>query len=164
MGSQYLALLPLGAFLAWGASLPSNRASDIVQRSVNHTNEDWAAAPQYDFTEHDVNVRHGIRTVKTYRVLMIDGSPYNRTIAIDGQPLSAGESAGEDHKLQEETARRRAESAIARRKRIAQYERERDQDHALMSEMVRDFDYKLDGEATVNGRKCFVLDATPKPG
>lgn len=33
-----------------------------------------------------------------------------------------------------------------------------------MAEMVRAFDYKLEGEDTINGRRCFVLQATPKAG
>ena len=33
-----------------------------------------------------------------------------------------------------------------------------------MAEMVKAFDYKLEGEDTINGRRCFVLEATPKAG
>jgi hypothetical protein len=33
-----------------------------------------------------------------------------------------------------------------------------------MAQMARAFDYKLVGVETVNGRRCFVLDATPRPG
>jgi hypothetical protein len=139
-----------------------NPAEPIVQRSVANTNADWAAAPQYEFTERDVVEQHGNTTTKTYQVLMIDGSPYNELIAINGQPLSAAQKASEDRKLQGETERRRKESDAARQKRVTEYRKERRQDHALMAEMVRAFDYKLDGEDTVNGRRCFVLEATPK--
>src|SRR5205823_572451 len=60
--------------------------------------------------------------------------------------------------------RRRSESPSARRKRVAQYENERRQDHALMGEMIKAFDFRLTGEEIVNGRRCFALDAKPKPG
>ena len=33
-----------------------------------------------------------------------------------------------------------------------------------MAEMAKAFDFKLAGEDTINGRRCFVLDATPKAG
>lgn len=147
---------------SWGANLPSDKAEDIVRRSVANTNADWAAAPQYDFTERDVVTRHGERTAKTYQVMMIAGSPYNKLIAVNGHPLAPGDEAQQDRRVAAETNRRRNESPSARRKRIAEYQRERRQDHALMAEMVKAFDFKLVGEDTINGRRCFVLDATPK--
>jgi hypothetical protein len=33
-----------------------------------------------------------------------------------------------------------------------------------MREMIKAFDFKLSGEQTVNGRRCVVLNATPKAG
>ena len=148
--------------LAFGVN--PNQAEDIVQRSVANINRDWAAAPQYDFTERDTLTHHGKRTMKTYQVLMIDGSPYNETIAENGQPLTAARAQEESRKLRQEIQRRRSEPASVRQKRVAKYQKERRQDHALMSAMVKAFDFTLKGEETVNGRRCFVLQAKPKPG
>jgi len=149
--------------LAFFLTVPANSPSQIVQQSVANTTRDWNAAPRFNFTERDVITKHGERTVKTYQVLMIEGSPYNKLIAINEQPLSASEAGAEQRKLQQEIARRQAESAARRQKRVGQYERERRQDHALMAEMAKAFDYQLIGEETVNGRRCFALVATPKP-
>ena len=124
----------------------------------------WQAAPHYDFTERDVTVKPGVRTLKIYDVQMIDGSTYSRLVAVNGQPLSAPQSAAEARKLQQEIARRLRESPEARKKRVAEYQKERRQDHAMFTEMTKAFDYKLTGEQTVNGRRCFVLQATPKTG
>jgi hypothetical protein len=96
--------------------------------------------------------------------MMIAGSPYNKLIALNAQPLSAEQAAEEDRKLAEETNRRRSESTSSRQKRMAEYQRERRQDRALMAEMAKGFDFKLAGEDTVDGRRCFVLDAAPKAG
>jgi hypothetical protein len=85
-------------------------------------------------------------------------------IAIDGQSLSLAPAAQQDRKLAEEIDRRRNESLSARQKRIALYQQEREQNYALMAEMAKAFDFKLTGEDIVNGRQCFVLDATPKAG
>jgi hypothetical protein len=145
-----------------GLGVNPSQAEDIVRRSVTNTNTNWADAPGYDFTERDTVIQNGKRTSKTYQVLMIEGSPYNKLIAVDGQPVAAKE--GEDHKLQQEIKRRRSESPSARQKRLEQYQKERRQDHALMSEMVKAFEFTLKGEETVNGRRCFVLQAEPKPG
>jgi hypothetical protein len=160
----YIGFALLAAYTSWGASAAADRAQKIVERSLANTNADWAAAPQYDFTERDVVIRHGTRTAKAYQVLMIAGSTYNKLIAINGQPLSPEKAAEEDRKLAAETNHRRSESSSARQKRVAEYQRERRQDHALMLEMTKGFDFKLAGEDTIDGRRCFVLNATPKAG
>jgi hypothetical protein len=147
----------------WAATAP-DRAREIAERSLANTNADWAAAPHYSFTEHDVITKAGRRTNKTYKVTMIDGSPYYRLIAVNGEPLSPQQAAVEERKLRSEIQRRQQESPAARQRRVAEYRRERRQDHELMAQMVKAFRFRLEGEETVNGRRCFVLNATPRPG
>jgi len=149
---------------ALGADAASGRVEEIVARSVQNTNADWAAAPRWDFTEHDVITKDGKKIVKASEVTMIDGSPYNKPIAWNGHPLSAAQAANEERKLQQETARRRDESPAARQKRIAEYQKQRRQDRELMQQMARGFRFKLLGEEMVDGRRCFALEATPRPG
>lgn len=147
----------------WAAAPAPDRVERIVAESVHNTNADWSAAPRYDFTEQDVITKRGKRAVRTYQVIMIEGSPYNKPTAIGGRPLSPAQQAAEERKLNQEIARRGAETAAQRNKRVAEYNRERRQDHLLMQEMVRAFDFKLAGEEAVNGRRCYVLNATPRP-
>ena len=141
----------------------SPNPQDIVAKSVANTEADWRVAPQYNFTERDVITPDG-RDTRKYRVLMIYGSPYNELIAEDGEPLSKSEAADEARKLRRETARRQHESASQRRKRVEEYDRERRQDNDLLKTMINGFNFRLAGEATVDGRRCFVLQGTPKPG
>ena len=155
-----LLLVLLAAAPCWGAI----SADEIVRRSVAGTLADWAASPHYSFTEKDVTGSGGSLTTKTYRVMMIAGSPYNKLIAMNGEPLSPKQAAEQDRKLQAEIERRNHETSREREKRVSAYENERRQDHALLREMANAFTYRLDGEETVNGRKCYVLDAEPKPG
>jgi len=124
--------------------------NDILRRSVANTQADWNAAPRYDFIERDV-IAGNESTVKTYRVVMIDGSPYN-------EPLSANEAGN----LQREIARRNRETPDERRRRVARYVRERRQDNELLQEMIKAIDFKLVGEEIADGRRCFVLEGTPK--
>jgi hypothetical protein len=148
------------------AALPAS-AQDvdaIVAKSAAAVQADWKAAPEFSFTEHDVIVKGGARTVKTYRVVMIDGSPYNKLVTENGRPLPADQAAAEEQKLQQAAETRRSEGAAARQKRIAQYKRERAQDQALLMEMTRAFTYRLAGHETVNGHDCYRVDAEPKPG
>ena len=151
------------SFLA-AASQPPD-ASEIVQRSVQKIQADWQQAPLYAYVERDVErKRHAAPTVKSYEVLMIDGSQYNRLVAVNDRPLSAGERAEEENKLKAEILKRDSESERERRKRVAKYLKEREQDHAMVKEMADAFDFQLAGEENVAGHDCWVLDAEPKPG
>jgi hypothetical protein len=137
---------------------------EIVAKSTAVVKADWNAAPQFSFTEHDVIVKGGKRTVRSYRVLMIEGSTYNKLVAENGEPLPKDRAAAEEQKLQHEIEARRKESPAARKKRIAQYVLERAQDHALLVEMTHAFTYKLAGNETLNGHDCYRVAAEPKPG
>lgn len=143
--------------------LAAPNPQEIVDKSVAATKSDWAAAGKYSFMEHDVEEKHQERHAKTYRVLMIEGSPFNVVTAIDGQPLSAEEKAAEQRKLQKEIAKRQNESERERARRIAKYMRERDRDHRMLQEMVNAFRFSLAGEAQVDGHDCWVLSAEPRP-
>jgi hypothetical protein len=155
-------VLVAGSALAASPETPD--AQELVRRSVENNERNWKAAPEFSFTEQDTSVSGGRTTRQTYRVTMIDGSPYNQLIATNGEPLPGPAAAAEQKKLERETARRRSESEGARRQRIGRYQRERQQDHALMKEMMKAFDFKVAGHESVNGRDCWVLEATPRAG
>lgn len=147
-----------------GAALEPPNVMEIVRRSVDNTNADWAAAPHYTFTERDITTKNGRRTAKTYQVLMLNGSPYNKLLMSDGHKLSREQAAAEESKLQQEKMRREKETPEAEQKRLKEYQNERRQDRALMQEMVKGFSFNLLRQETMNGRHCFVLEATPRPG
>ncbi len=152
--------LLLGTVLAWSQT-PD--AKEIVRRSVAANEADWRALPLFVHNETDVAMKDGKRTTKTYEQSMIDGSPYQRLIAINGQPLPADQQKQEEEKLHREIARREHESSSARKARIAKYKEERASDHLLMTQLVNAFNFQLAGQETVNGHPCWVLDASPKP-
>jgi hypothetical protein len=156
--ARWLALiLTLSAALATAGQ---ENVQTIIQRSVQANNEGWQAAPAYSDFECD---RQGVGT-RTYEVLMILGSPYERLVAVNGKPLMPGEQAKEQQKLDKVTAQRRGESEQQRGKRIAKYEKERNRDHLLMDEMAKAFNFKLVGEQRSGPFDVYVLKATPKPG
>jgi len=163
MVSARLFFLTIG--LSWTASSLSPDVQQIVQRSSEEIAADWNQAPQYSFVERDVESKHDAPpSVKTYQVLMIDGSPYNRLISLGDEPLPPAEKAGEQRKLENEIRKRQRESSEQRSKRLEKYLKERRQDRALLSGMVDAFDFRLVGHETVDGHDCWVLDAIPKPG
>jgi hypothetical protein len=161
---MYRACTLLSLLMIRAAGMENPNVTEIVQRSVENTNADWAVAPQYSFTERDIITRNGRQTVKTYQVVMLSGSPYNKLLSSDGHKLSPDQAAAEESKLQHEIVRRQKETPGARQKRLEEYQNERRQDHALMQEMVKGFSFKLLRQEAMNGRRCFVLGATPRPG
>jgi hypothetical protein len=155
-------VLLLVAFCPAFAGAPN--VQDLIRRSVENNDKNWQAAPQFSFTETDRIVKSGKSIRRTYRVLMIDGSQYNELLAENGEPLKGARAAAEQKKVQDEIARRHKETPAARQRRIAAYERERRQDHDLMREMTKAFDFQLAGQEAVNGHDCYVLTAAPRPG
>lgn len=138
---------------------------EIIRKSVEAIQSDWAQTPKYSFLERDVETkRHSPATDKTYRVLMIDGSPYNFVTAVNDEPLSPDEKATEQRKLQREIERRQKESERERQHRVAKYRKESEHNHQMLQEMVSAFVFHLTGEAQIDGHACWVMDAQPKPG
>jgi len=163
-GVKYPVLLTLAMAVA-SATQPHPTSDEIIRRSVAATDADWQEAPNYSFINRVAESKHGARRgLKTYDVLMIEGSPYNKVIAVNDNPLAAGERAEEERKLQREIYKRQHESNRERSHRIAKYKRERDQDHVMMKQMVEAFDFTLSGEEHLADRGVWVLNATPKPG
>jgi len=160
-----LLFLLSSAAVLHGAQPGNVNVREIIEKSVAVTEADWKEAPKYAFTEHDIiSKRDNPKTTKTYEVLMIDGSPYDKLIEVGGRALTKSEQQAEDRKLQAEIYRRQHESARDRARRIAKYQKERAQDHAMMREMAAAFNYRLVGEPTLNGRETYEFQATPKPG
>jgi hypothetical protein len=143
----------------------ASHPDEIIRKSVEAIQSDWAQTPKYSYLERDVeSKRHSPAMAKTYRVLMIDGSPYNLGTAINDQPLSPEEKAAEQRKLQREIERRRKESEPERQRRIAKYLRDTNRNHQMLQEMVGAFEFHITGEAQVDGYACWVLDAKAKAG
>jgi hypothetical protein len=163
MVSRTLLLLAAAAGMLASAATPS--PDEIIRKSVAATKTDWAEASKYTYLERDVeSKRHDPRAIRTVRVLMIDGSPYNLVTALNDQPLSQEEKAAEQRKLQKEIGKRQNESARERSRRIEKYRRESERNHEMLQEMIAAFQFHLNGEAEVDGHACWVLDAEPKPG
>lgn len=132
----------------------------IIQKSVAANEADFNAAPQYSYRERDRTEQGS----KTYSVLMIDGSPYQRLIAVNGKPLSKDDSAKEEQKLQQAKTERRNESKEKRQDRIAKFEKDRHRDHAMMQQLTKAFQFQLMGQRKLRSFNVYVLRATPRPG
>lgn len=77
--------------------------SQLVRASISSVEADWKAEPHFSYIERDVNEKGDVTSSKTYRVCMIDGSPYFRLVAVGGEPLPPAEQVQEGEKLREES-------------------------------------------------------------
>jgi hypothetical protein len=132
----------------------------IVAKSVQANQRDFKAAPQYNNKERDRTAEG----TKLYQITMIDGTPYRRLIAIDGNPLSQTRQADELNKQKQAAAERKAESAEQRRARIAKYERDRSRDHNMIEQLTEAFNFAFVREAKLRGFDVYILKATPRTG
>jgi len=151
----------LATLLMAASAFAQPDVSTIIQRSVAANNADWQAAPLYDHLERD---RQPDGSTKTYEVMMIQGSNYQRLVAINGRPLAPEEQAQQQQELEQVIAQRQSESAEQRAARIAKYEKDRKRDHMMMEQLTAAFNFKLLGEQKLGSYEVYVLQATPRPG
>ena len=150
--------------VAWAAEVAID-VPQIISRSVEATENNFKEAPKYTFIEHDiVSKKDGPKSEKTYEVLFIDGSPYDKPTAIENRPLSPEEQKAEDKKLRDEVYKREHESVQERARRIAKYQKGQAQNQELMRDMAEAFRFRLVKEERLDGRDVYQFEATPKPG
>ena len=135
-------------------------AGSIVSRSVQANAKDFKAAPGYDYSERD-RVAGGTRT---YRVLMIEGSPYQELTMVNQQPLAPDLQAEEQRKLDQTIAQRRTESPAAKAQRVAKYNKQRTRNQLLLNQLALAFKFKLIGEQQLGSRTVYAIQAIPRPG
>ena len=155
-----LVILSLGvaAFGAPPPNQPDMRA--IVEKSVAANDEVFKMAPDFNYKERDREKGH----TKTYQVTMIDGTPYQRLIVLDGKPLSGSQFQEEQKKEQQARSERRSESPEKRNQRIQKYQRDRQRDHEMIQELTKAFNFTYMGQQRVRGFSVYALKATPRPG
>jgi hypothetical protein len=95
---------------------------------------------------------------------MIEGSSYNRLIAVNGEPLSQEQEAQEQRKMDNVIAQRKRESPRQRHARIAKFQAERRRDFNMLNQLSLAFNFELVGESELEGFQVYELKATPKPG
>ena len=147
-------------FAAMVAAASAQNVTEIIKKSVEANDRDWAADPQFDYCETD---RVG-RGTRTYEVTTLLGSPYQRLVAIDGKELNSSQKAAEQEKFEQVLAQRRAETPQQRSKRIAKYQQDRRRDHVMLEQLTNAFNFAMQGEQQLGNYSVYVLKATPRPG
>jgi hypothetical protein len=135
----------------------------IVARSIAATDRSWRARSHYLYIERDEDRRldsSGLeksQDVEVSTTILVNGVPFEQLLEHNGLPPSSAERRKQDDQL----SKLKSETGEAR---AAGLRRDEEDNISLIHELPRAFDFQQIGEAVVNGRPAYVLQAVPHPG
>lgn len=150
----------------WAQDSPDLKA--IIERAFEADVRNQELAKNYTYEERVVERKldsHGQvkeTETKTYDVTYVYGEEYRRLIRRDGEPLSADEAAKEQKKLDKAVEERASESDKERRKRLEKQCKQDEEIRKMRAEIIKAYDFTLEGEETQEGVKCWRIRAEPK--
>lgn len=152
------------AVVAVGAAQDVN---EIMRKSLERDMRNQRALDDYTYEVKTINRTYrGDQVKKTEteveEVLQIDGSRYRRQIEKDGKPLKPADAKREQEKMDRELARRRNESPAQRQKRINEENKDREDFRKMRQDVGTAFHFRLLGEESIQGAKCWKVAADPK--
>jgi len=161
----------IALFAIFGSVLAAQDLREIVRRAVELDARDVQQGRGYTFQErseqHELDGSGKVRKdeIRTWDVIPLEGTAYRRLIARNDVPLSSDEKRNEEEKLRWNTEQRRKETAAERQRRVSEWERRQQQRlHEPLKELPDAFNFSPAGEAIIDGRTVYVIDATPKHG
>ena len=163
------AAVPTQAEAATATPAGSSDPREIVRQAALNDMANDQKARDYTFLEnqvlHKLDGQGKTRSTETttYEFMMLYGEPVRRLIARDGKPLSAREAAKEEAKINKLVRKRERETPEQRQKRLAQYEKDREQQRAFVGEVANAYYFHLLGEEVINGRPAWVISGEPRP-
>ena len=143
------------------SSLPDVR--QIVEASIAATQRYWQAWLHYTYLERhegrrlDMAGRVKAAEVDVSRMILVNGVPFEQLVERNGRPPSAEE----ERKQQERLDKFKRETPEQRAERVR---KEEEETTSLVQEIPKALDFQLVGEAVVNDRPTYLLQATPHPG
>ena len=132
-------------------------ANDLKQR-------DYAYLQREEEHKLDGQGNEKSRETRDYEIMMLYGQGVRRLIARNDKPLSAGEAAKEEKKIQEVMRKRERETPEQREKRLKKEVRECEEERAWVREIADAYTFRLVGTETRDGRETYVIEADPRPG
>jgi hypothetical protein len=157
--------------LAGATVLPGQAdALQIIRRAVAADEHNWKLARRYTFSER-VDVRYldaqgGLKSqeVKLRDVMLLEGSPYRRLVELNDRPLALADEKKEQRKLARTIGERQQESATQRAARVAEYASRPEWQREAWRELPVAFDFRLASEEMCDGRRMYVIHASPRQG
>jgi hypothetical protein len=139
------------------------RSVDAVDRNALRVHE-YASSKRVDEKQLDTDGSVRSETVKSYDDVVIGGLLIRKLIARNGKPLLPAEARKEDERVNRVATSREHETSSEKAKRLAEEEKKRIKSREFSQEVYDAFEFRLIGEEQVEGRKNWVIEATPAPG
>ena len=161
---RFALVIPLAVSL-----LPAQDLRQIIRHAVELDANNIKTQRLYSYQERreqhefDGSGKPRREEVRTWDVIPLEGTSYRRLLARNDVPLSPAEQSAELDKLHWTAEQRRKETPQERRRRIDESDR-RQRTHDPLSELPDAFQFTLAGEAVIDGRPAYVIDATPRKG
>jgi hypothetical protein len=159
----------LSLILAWPGAGDGLTPQEVIRRAVEANERNMKLARNYTFVvrevERELDDQGRIRktTSETWDVTLLKGSPYQRLIARDDQPLSPKEARKEEERLAKSIAERQKEGPKEEAKRLREQEERRQRTSRLLAEINEAFDFRFLPEESAGGRTMYVIEGTPRP-
>ena len=156
------------ASLATG--LAAEDAREIVRKSVDLDQANWLRMKDYTwvarFTERHFDSEGKVKSTErsAWETVMLDGEPYRRMLERDSQPLPPGEQKKQQDKLDKSVAKLAHETPEEKRRRLADYAMRRRKEREFLREIPDAYDFRIEGEAQVDGHDVWVIVGGPRPG
>ncbi|HYL74802.1 MAG TPA: hypothetical protein VEU96_11395 [Bryobacteraceae bacterium] len=145
-------------------------AREIVRKSVELDQANWLRMRDYtwiarDSERHlDSNGRVKSEDTRAWETVVLSGEPYRRNLERNGKPLPAAEQKKEQEKLDKAVAKLSRETPSEKDHRLAKLEEQRRKDREFLREIPDLYDFRLEGDAAVDGHEAWVISATPRAG
>jgi hypothetical protein len=146
----------------------AQEAGAIVRRSVRVDSRNDRLTRNYTYKvlneERDLDSAGRVKATHTTldEVLYVGGRRYLHPLEKDGKPLPAGEAKKEQAKLDRAVAEASRLTAAERTKREDEEDRQREKRRERVQYIPDAFDFKLLGEAPLNGRETWQIRAMPR--
>jgi hypothetical protein len=141
---------------------------EIVRKSVDLDQANWLRMRDYTWvarnTERHLDSKGQTKSTETeaWETLILYGEPHRRIIERNGKPLSPDEQRKQQEKLDKAVAKLERETPDQRQRRLAELEKDRERDREFLREIPELYDFRLEGEAKVDGYDAWVISGTPK--
>jgi hypothetical protein len=151
------------------ALLVAQDAAEVMRRALAEDSASAALASHYTYLENqELRTRDGnkfkVRESNTWDITLLEGSPYRRWIAHNGQPLAAADQHKEAEKLRLSIENRRHETEAQKQQRIADWQHKEERQHEPLHEIPDAFTLRFANSESIEGHDVYVIDGTPKPG
>ena len=162
--------LSAAIFILACARLGAQDAREIVRRSVELDQANWLRMKDYTWIAHETERRLDSQgqvksqESKAWETVILYGEPHRRMLERNGAPLPEQDQRKERQKLDEAVAKLERETPEQRQRRLDSFTTQREKDREFLRDIVDVYDFRLEGEESVDRHQAWAISAVPRAG